>query len=163
MKTISRLAAPFLLAASLAGCSEAPSPNAASDKILNTLHTQAIGRYALVALNSHNNHPDFSEGAVGSRHAVIVKISEFKNDNALRKDAVPAHQACSTFNMITATLRDDGRLTATYGNFDRNIDVAIDVSGNTTDVPETVEQGATTYELRAARKQTYCTYTPKAQ
>jgi|GEM_PF-5952498 hypothetical protein len=163
MKTISRLAAPFLLAASLAGCSEAPPSSVATPKVLEALHSQDVGRYALIAINNIGTNPDFSEGIVGTQHALIVKISEFKNDNALRKDATPAHQLCSTFNIITTTLRDDGRLTAPYGNFDRSIDVAIDVSKSTTDVPETVEQDSATYNLRAARKQTYCTYTPKAQ
>lgn len=165
MKTVSRFAAPFVLAAAVTGCSEAPNTSVVTPKVLEALHTQDIGRYALVAMNHSGANPDFSEGIVGTQHALVVKIGEFRNDNALRENAAPARQLCSTFNLITTTLDDNGQLTASYGNFDSNITVALDLSGDTATISETAKQdgSSATYKLQDSRKETYCTYTPKAQ
>lgn len=165
MKTITHLAAPFALVASLAACSDAPNTSVVTPKVLGVLHTQDVGRYALIAMNHSGANPDFSEGVVGTQHALVVKIGEFKNDNALRENAAPAHQVCSTFNLITTTLDDDGQLTASYGNFDTNIAVVLDLTDDTVTVSETAKQdeSSVTYRLQDSRKETYCTYTPKPQ
>lgn len=165
MKTVSRFAAPFVLAAAVAGCSDAPNTNVVTTDVLKTLHTQDVGRYALVAISATINGPNYSDGIVGTQQALIVKIGEFKNDNALTEYATPAKQLCSMFNLITTTLRDDGELIARYGNFDSNIDVVLDLSGDTAIVEETAKQdgSSATYKLQDSRKETYCTYTPKAQ